>query len=85
MCSLSNLRSISLISKVCFHIVMVANSAPGLMEPVAGRLSFKINTVMAGFLPVLIVVSHASPLSKTEREQTWMTHWHYSSRFLLYL
>ncbi len=46
---LSNPHGVSLITKVCFHIVLVANAAPGLTETVARRLSFRVNAVMAGF------------------------------------
>lgn len=48
-CSLSNLHSVSLLTKVCFHIVSVANRAPVLMEAVAGRLHFRINTMTLCF------------------------------------
>lgn len=68
-CSLSNLHSVSLITKVCFHIVPVANAAPVLMEAVAGRLSFRVNTVIA----VLEVVCHAFPLPKlNENRSGWL-------------
>ena len=72
--SLSNLHSPS--HNLCvFHIL--------LMKAVAGRLSSRVNTVMAGFHKCWRWF--VMPPSKTEWEQTWMTHWHYSSRFLLYL
>lgn len=75
--SLPNLQGVSLISKMgFFHVVLVANAAPGLMEAVAGRLSFRVNTAVAGFHKCWEVVCHAFPLSKTEGEQTWMTHWY---------
>lgn len=49
MCSSPNLHGVCLITEVCFQVVLVAPAAPGLMEAVAGRLSFSVNTVTAGF------------------------------------
>lgn len=49
MCSLSDLNRDFLITKVCFHIVMVDNAAPGFMEAVSERLSFGIIVGVDGF------------------------------------
>lgn len=50
MCFLCHFNRVPLITTVCFHILaLVSNTAPGLMETVAVRLSFRVNTVMASF------------------------------------
>lgn len=84
MCSLPNLHGDPPITKVCFHAVRVVHTAPA--DGSKGRkVKFWTKHRHGRFSYECWRFCHAFPLSKTEWEKTWMTHWHYCSRFLLYL